>query len=180
MKHITVLLLSFLFIPYVSGEAFEEEIRYIPITTHSQTGPISKVHWDHTYLPLELDFNYCNNFPAECRRINSVQNRYPRFEIRERATKAQWAVFWSLQFLDVYTTKRGLSYNCVKEINPFLPDRPSTARVVLHKATFLGYPLLRSGAHIDNQALREFNIVTTFVVANNVDIINHAKSNCPQ
>ena len=54
---------------------------------------------------------------------------------REPPTKAQMITFWTLNALDVITTYEGLKAlpNAVEK-NPFYPDRPSLAQLIIGKA----------------------------------------------
>ena len=93
------------------------------------------------------------------------------------ASKWHWYTFWALQVLDVYSTDKGLQYNCVVEKNPFLPKVPTVGRVIAHKTVVLS-PMV-----ITNKNIRSFTdiellpatIITGLVVANNYRVISNAK-----
>ena len=57
-------------------------------------------------------------------RVNQRRYEYThRWELIDHPTSFDWTFFVSLQLLDVYTTYRGLKYDCVKELNHCLvPD----------------------------------------------------------
>jgi len=85
----------------------------------------------------------------------------------------------ALQAADVWTTDRGMDFNCVYEANPLLPDIPSIDRIILHKLVFLS-PI---------NVLYEYDVLTyqemilpfalsSYVVYNNLKIIDRAKQNC--
>ena len=85
----------------------------------------------------------------------------------------------ALQAADVWTTDRGMDFNCVYEANPLLPDIPSIDRIILHKLVFL--------SPID--AMYQYNLLTyqemvlpfvlsSYVVYSNLKVIDRAKQNC--
>lgn len=52
------------------------------------------------------------------------ENRiFKDLEWHQEATPGQYTIFWTLQVLDVYSTYRGLQYDCVREANPVLGGR---------------------------------------------------------
>ena len=42
-------------------------------------------------------------------------------------------MFLLIHALDVYTTYKGLKYDCIKEANPLVGERPSLAKLLLFK-----------------------------------------------
>lgn len=128
--------------------------------------------------------------PYNQQTIDSVYNKriqnikepvLPQFEftVREPASDAHWALFWTLQVLDVVTTNEGMKYDCVTEANPLLPNRPSLIRVILHKAIFL-QPLvaLDNNLEFTDRELLTATLITGGVVASNLRTINVAKGRC--
>ena len=89
------------------------------------------------------------------------------------------ATFWLLQAADVWTTKKGLRYNCVRESNPLLPDVPHTDRLVIHKSVFLS-PIarLQHQKKISNEAMMWPILFTGLVVYHNIRTINNVKNEC--
>ena len=97
----------------------------------------------------------------------------------ESTREYQWFVFYSLQALDVYSTHRGLQYDCIKEGNPLLGDRPTVLHMVTHKTIFLSpiWALQNEGVY----TRREINIYNTMagvVVYNNFRLLDKAKERC--
>ncbi len=131
---------------------------------------------DLSYNP-PLDYNYCDSNPVECRPLPSL---IPKFEIQQKATPKQWAVFWTFQVLDVYSTSRALKYDCVKEINPIFTESPSDARLVLTKTLLLipGLVYNEYWKNVTPKELNDTNMVYSVVVANNFRILNNAKDTC--
>ena len=89
------------------------------------------------------------------------------------------ATFWLLQAADVWSTKKGLRYNCVRESNPLLPDIPSTDRLIIHKSIFLS-PIarLQHQKRISNEAMMWPILFTGLVVYHNIRTINNVKNVC--
>ena len=128
----------------------------------------------------EFDFDYCDKNPTICKKINEDNSIFPKFEIQPRATKNDWAMFIALQTLDILTTREGLKYDCVKEINPLLPERPSTTRLLLHKGIIFSIPILVDNSWKDttSQDMLVANLFTGIVVLNNLDIVSEANKSC--
>jgi hypothetical protein len=91
----------------------------------------------------------------------------------EQPTNADKIAFWTLQGLDVYTTYRGVKYDCIKEGNPLLDDTPSIADMVMLKYLTVGqYP---------PQTLKQYRLHNSFasiVVYNNYSLWEQAHKKC--
>ena len=104
------------------------------------------------------------------------------FEFSKRTDPASdyhWAAFWLFQALDVYTTDKAMQWDCVKELNPLLPQRPSAFRVIIHKSVFL-WPLVQMDllTPLTDEELWPATMITAGVVASNFRVIQRAKRNC--
>jgi len=128
----------------------------------------------------EFDFDYCSKNTELCNNIIKDKNRFPKFDIQNRASDFSWGMFWTLQALDILSTKEGLEYDCVKEMNPLLPKRPSTSRLLLHKGMVFGVPYFGKNwrTNTTDEELLAANLITAIVVINNIDVINGASRNC--
>ena len=88
-------------------------------------------------------------------------------DYKEPPTKTQYAVFWTLNVLDVWTTHRALKEcpNC-REMNPLLPEQPKLEELILQKAVI--------GGLIHWQGSKDYmnfiNMGLTFAVVNNYNI----------
>ena len=102
-----------------------------------------------------------------------------QFSIKDPVHPAAWYAFLALQAVDVWTTTRGVAYDCVEELNPLLPKVPHRDRLILHKVVFL----------TPFNALYEYDLLTyqemifpfatmAYVVHNNLKVIDRAKQNC--
>jgi hypothetical protein len=97
----------------------------------------------------------------------------------EEASPGQWYAFYTLQTLDVYSTYRGLKYDCVEEANPLLGERPGVLRMVTHKTVFLS-PLwmLQHEGVWTKQDLNWVNTAGTIVLYNNYKVWDRAHKRC--
>ena len=131
---------------------------------------------DLSYNP-PIDFNYCKNNPPECEPIPSI---VPKFKLVEQTTSKQWALFFTFQVLDVYSTSKAIKYDCIREINPLYTERPSDARLVATKTLLLAPALLYDDGYkkITPRELDNSNMLYMFVVANNFRLLNEAKDYC--
>jgi len=98
---------------------------------------------------------------------------------QKEASPAQWYVFYALQGLDVYSTYRGLKYDCVEEANPLLGERPGVLHMVTHKTVFLS-PLwmLQHEGVWTKQDLDWVNTAGTLVFYNNYRVWDRAHKRC--
>ena len=127
----------------------------------------------------EFDFYFCKNNPALCNALEP-DSIIPKLEIRQKASNFTWATFWALQVLDIYSTRKGLQYGCVKEMNPLLPERPSTKHIILHKGIVLGIPYVNNNWKdtVTDAELLTANLLTSVVVLNNFEVVNGARNTC--
>lgn len=110
---------------------------------------------------------------------NTNTNILPDFEFREMANDAQYTIFWTLQVLDVYSTYRGLKYQCVYEANPIVGPNPDLAKLVTHKTVFL-HPIavIQPLEILTKQEVQNYNVFYTTVVYNNYTVWNRARKVC--
>lgn len=100
-------------------------------------------------------------------------------EWHDTATNGQWIAFYTIQALDIYSTHRGLKYDCIKEGNPLLPEVPSIGRMVTHKTVFLSpYWLLQNEEIFTKRDINVVNTLGATVVYNNFRLLDKAKRRC--
>ena len=102
------------------------------------------------------------------------------FTLSEPVSNLQWTAFITLQLADIYTTYRGLKYDCVKELNPFLGESPSVSRMFAFKTAIL-VPAINSdikNERVSPQAFNQMNFLMTMVIASNYHILSEAKESC--
>lgn len=84
-----------------------------------------------------------------------------------------------LHLADVWTTQRGMDYDCVFEANPLLPEVPHRDRLLLHKTAFLSpFYTLHSEKLLTKGDMIAPILMTSYVVDNNLRIIDRAKQRC--
>ena len=112
-------------------------------------------------------------------RLKANQNQL-QFTLTEPISNAKWATFAALQLADIYTTYKGLQYNCVSETNPLFGESPSVSRMFFTKAAILG-PAIEydiENGNVTPQIIDQMNIMMSFVVINNHNVYRKAKRNC--
>ena len=98
----------------------------------------------------------------------------------EPVTNVQWATFLTFQLADIYTTYRGLKYNCVREMNPIAGERPSVPEMFLLKSVILS-PAIKAELqekNLDNYTMDNINLVMSVVIYNNYHVWHKAERNC--
>tara|TARA_B100000900_G_scaffold214550_1_gene181725 strand:- start:5694 stop:6050 length:357 start_codon:yes stop_codon:yes gene_type:complete len=106
---------------------------------------------------------------------NSLQ-----FTLSEPITNAQWITFGTLQLADIYTTYRGLQYDCVKELNPIIGERPSVGKMIFIKTVVLS-PAIRHDLNrevISTKTMDQMNFLMGLVVGNNYNVWRKADKYC--
>ena len=130
----------------------------------------------------EFDYRFCEKNKELCLNLsnNNVLFTSDQFNFRgDPANRWHWATFWTLQALDVYTTDRGMNYDCVYEVNPLLPKKPSLERLVLHKSiTLIPFKNIADVLQPSDAELFLSTALTGLVVINNFKVIDRAKQNC--
>ena len=102
------------------------------------------------------------------------------FTLVEPISTAQWATFLTLQVADIYTTYRGLKYDCVRELNPIAGERPSVPKMFAIKTIVL-WPAISSDIQrqaIDPKTMDEINFLMALVAGNNYNVWHRAQRNC--
>ena len=117
---------------------------------------------------------------AELIRLAEEEDRiFKDLQWKDESTRGQWYLFWTIHALDVYSTYRGLKYDCVKEANPLLGERPGLAQMVTHKTIFLHpFWVLQNEGVFTKQELELYNSVGSVVIYNNYRVWNKAHKVC--
>lgn len=101
-------------------------------------------------------------------------------EVEEPISTKQWATLVGLQLADIYTTYRGLQYNCINELNPVLGQQPSISRMFFIKTIVL-WPAIETEIKAEkfkSKDMDNVNMLMTVVVGNNYYIMRKAQNNC--
>ena len=115
--------------------------------------------------------------------IESSLRENPRrlqYTLVEPINDFQWGAFVTLQLLDMYSTYKGLQYDCVYEANPIMGEQPSVMKMGITKAVVL-YPAItseRNNRELSKQNMQDINSLMTIVILNNMSVVNRAKRNC--
>ena len=110
------------------------------------------------------------------------QSDKPLFDlkIKEPVSTVQWITFGTLQLADIYTTYRGLKWDCVRELNPIAGERPSVQKMFAIKTVVLTpaieYDLKREA--LTPQTMDEINFLMSLVVGNNYNVWRSAEKRC--
>ena len=103
-----------------------------------------------------------------------------QFTLVEPISTAQWATFFTLQVADIYTTYRGLKWDCVRELNPIAGERPSVHKMFAIKTVVLApaieYDLKREA--LTPKVMDEINFLMALVVGNNYNVWRSAEKRC--
>jgi len=91
-------------------------------------------------------------------------------------------MFVTLQLLDIYTTKRGLEYECVAELNPIIGEVPSVGKMFFTKTAVLTPAIMYDLRHhedvMDKHTMTNINTLMTIVILNNYDVYRSARKSC--
>jgi len=89
-------------------------------------------------------------------------------------------MFVFLQVADVWSTYRGLKYNCVEEANPLFGRQPSITDMTLTKFAVLTPAIKYDNKHgnLNKKTIRSTNAFMAIVIGNNMNVIQRAKRQC--
>ena len=74
---------------------------------------------------------------------------------------------------------KALEYDCIEEVNPLLPKRPSAANIILLKTALLGPAVYRLRHDLTKPAdFYGVNYIMSYVIINNIDQYHLAKEQC--
>ena len=110
----------------------------------------------------------------------NVDMSSPEFYWNERERRYIDLLFWTTQILDVYSTYKGMKYDCLYEANPLLPEVPKVHEMVGLKLGIIG------GVNFALDADENFwygwklgaGISTGVIVINNFRLLNKAERRC--
>ena len=111
------------------------------------------------------------------------QRRLPyihHLELSDPPSNLDWSIFVTLQLLDVWTTHRALKYDCIREANPILNERPSIERMVLTKAVII-IPSLQYDFKSENLKRNDFRLINRvigLIVVHNYNLGSKAQQKC--
>ena len=117
--------------------------------------------------------------PKRLQRPLTHEYEYRYSAWQEPADDWMWAVFWTLQAADIWSTHQGMKWDCVREANPLLPSVPS----IMEMTTLKGLVLLPAYEVIGYENITRADMViplllTAGVVVSNMDITDKAADLC--
>lgn len=103
----------------------------------------------------------------------------PGSGLLEPADNWMWALFFGLQLADIYSTNRGVKYDCISEANPLLPSVPTVAEMATLKAVILipSYDAI-GWDNITRADLILPIVFATGVVSHNLRLVDKAERRC--
>ena len=103
-----------------------------------------------------------------------------QFTLSELPSTFDWSAFYTLQLLDIYTTYRGLKYDCVEELNPLVGESPSVPRMFAVKTAILlpAIEMDRRNNELTSDTFNYMNILMSVVIVNNIQHVSDAKKYC--
>ena len=110
------------------------------------------------------------------------QSDKPLFDLKieEPVSTVQWITFGTLQIADIYTTYRGLKYNCVRELNPIAGESPSVPKMFFIKTAVLSPAIYaeRQTLTLKPKTMDEINFLMAIVVNHNYKVWHKAEQRC--
>ena len=103
-----------------------------------------------------------------------------QWELVDYPTNFDWTLFVTLQLLDIYTTYRGLQYDCVEEANPIFGRRPTVSDMALTKFAVLTPAIQydKKNGNLNKRTIRSTNAFMAIVIGNNYNVIHKADRLC--
>ena len=103
-----------------------------------------------------------------------------QFTLTDPITNAQVATFVAFQLADIYPTYKGLQYDCVRELNPIVGERPSVGRMFATKVAILtpAFQYDYENGNLTPRVMNELNFLMALVILNNHQVTNKASKNC--
>lgn len=114
------------------------------------------------------------------RSFQILEKKYLNLPFKEPASRSTWITMWTLQALDIYSTHKAMRYDCVRELNPLLPEQPEIIEMIGLKFVVL-YPLINytnSITVIGDEELIPMIMISGAVVQNNMKVLERAQNNC--
>ena len=137
-------------------------------------------------IPQEFDFEQIR---ADAELIKNIENDILDIHFEDKFLKPAdwywWAALTVVNIADVHSTNKAMSYSCIVEANPFLPERPSLERLILHKAVVL-YPVYHPDYNryvVTNNDIKWATALVGLVAYHNYKTIDKAKKysdRCPK
>ena len=87
--------------------------------------------------------------------------------------------FYALHAADIYSTYKGLKWDCINEANPLLPKDPHVDRLFIHKFIFLSpIDMLYGVGELTKEDIYIHSAIIGGVVYNNLQLEKKASTRC--
>ena len=145
---------------------------------------ITLPHGPKLVPPFE-DLKYHPRFQKKITNLNNISLNLkdpigPDFYWSDRERRWIDIFFWTTQILDVYSTYKGMRYDCLYEANPLLPEIPNINEMVGLKLSIIGG--LKFILDEDEDFWYDWKlgagVSTGVVVANNFRLVRKAEKRC--
>ena len=114
-------------------------------------------------------------------KVNPKRFEYSHhWELTDPPSTADWTLFIFLQVADIYTTYRGLKYECVEEANPLFGKNPTVETMAMYKFALLTPAIQydRKHGNLNKASMRGNNTFMMFIIGNNLNVLERAENRC--
>ena len=135
--------------------------------------------WDPKHIEAVKKEHFLKSIEYSSK-ANQKKSQFIAPSLIEPISTKQWIAFTTLQLADIYTTYRGLKYDCVYEMNPITGESPSVAKMFFVKTAVL-WPTIQSDIErqtLESQDINNINFLMAMVVGNNYNVWRGAEKNC--
>ena len=135
--------------------------------------------WDPKHIEAVKKEHFLKSIEYSSK-ANQKRSQFIAPSLIEPISTKQWIAFTTLQLADIYTTYRGLKYDCVYEMNPIAGESPSVAKMFFVKTAIL-WPAIQSDIErqtFESEDINNINFLMTLVVGNNYNVWRGAEKNC--
>ena len=135
--------------------------------------------WDQKHIEAVKKEHFLKSIEYSSK-ANQKRSQFIAPSLIEPISTKQWIAFTTLQLADIYTTYRGLKYDCVYEMNPIAGESPSVAKMFFVKTAIL-WPAIQSDIErqtFESEDINNINLIMGLVVGNNYNVWRGAERNC--
>ena len=135
--------------------------------------------WDQKHIEAVKKEHFLKSIEYSSK-ANQKRSQFIAPSLIEPISTKQWIAFTTLQLADIYTTYRGLKYDCVYEMNPITGESPSVAKMFFVKTAIL-WPAIQSDIErqtFESEDINNINLIMGLVVGNNYNVWRGAERNC--
>lgn len=132
------------------------------------------------FVPTPLQLRTMDRYQLKNYKTEFTVETDPFESWTDRQKRAIDILFWTSQILDVYSTYRGVQYDCVYEANPLLNEVPQIQDMVGLKTGVIGiiYSITKDNQEFWYGWKLGAGVTTSLVTANNFRILRKAQRRC--